>query len=175
MNKIIYMDRPRNGDFDWLSEKDKQKDWYNPEDYGDYLTLEEAKQLTEREGYMGPNGTRGRNKRLTEYMEQLKNVWGSVEIRFGGFDYEGHCSIDTVYIGYEQVKETKEFQEWMELKFCSWLGQAEFITEDHPRVEISHEQFRDPQSDEELWIQTDEIDRRTDQNWGKFYRIWWDD
>lgn len=164
-------------EFRWLPVKDKETDRYNEEDYADYLTLEEAKEVVESGKYMNPNTwriDRPKHENIVEAMEAVKEEWDDVEVRFGGYTGDP-ILFETVWIGYEDIDNPEEFERWMELRFCHWVEEAEYISEDTEGVELSHEEFRSFEEDEYLWGDPEELHFREDKEWGKYCRLWWDD
>lgn len=171
------------GKFRWISEKDKQKMFINPEDYNDFMNLNQATRFAS-EYDVEPNTWRGsddcEHDSIVEAAEAIKDEWDEVEIRFEGI--LGHpdaqypeTHLETMIVIFEGVEDKEEFKKWMELRFCSWLDLANYIDRDTTGVQVSHEDFRQPDSDPSLWAKTDEFDFREDKIEGEYCRIWWDD
>lgn len=166
---VIFGDSTETGEF--------SRDDY---DKGGPIDFYQAKKFYERGEqddiyFIEPHSFRSRDTTLIEELEPVREEWDRVQIYFAGGLYETEQYLFTAYIVYEDVEHPQEFKEWLELRFCSTVGDGEMITEDHPKVTTSNLDFRYVEDDPLLKAEVDEFQWRDGPPWGKFCRIWWDD
>ena len=165
---------------------------YRGEQYSSALSYDEARALSE-DPYIEAHITPPQFDSDSEFFGKLNNFYQFSEINhpketmFFGGSLKNTPYIDTVYIAYDQSvdddRESKRresrIEEDLVLSFKSLMNREK---EDNagicpfcdPRITISNETFRYPESDDYLIAAPDEFGFREYDSLGKTCRMWWD-
>lgn len=179
----LFGDSDQRGKFRHFSEKDKNKDRYNLQEYGSPMSVSQLEKVIQDSNihYADPKGFRNNDnfENLAEGLRAIQEEFKNIEIKLGGNLEEGHTWIDKVWIHYGQSlpeHRHSEFKEFAILRFKKTLrDKIEGVCPDcDERVVVNEEGFRNLQDDPSLWATTSEFEFRDDEEFGKYLRMWWD-
>lgn len=153
----------------------------DPDEYGDMLSLEQARRLSElADMKVAPIGF-DQDPEFFEFIESVLNEWDSVTVQFEGLVGK-HGYIDAVYFFYDSGKDP-EIEEFAARSFKKVMspyaednyGICPFCDDDIVVKRLSEDDvLRDQESDGALLEVPDEFDIRSSEDGEEYIRLWWD-